>query len=132
MPVLDTEMWLGVEHERTGIPEDALEAGDALEAKAGPPQTVILYNFYKKKIANRIPSLEASASPMGQKIATTSQEIIRRLKNSSLDLPPEETEENLKRYMDELKAGGFSEEFRIKVLDAAMKGFLKFWRLQKS
>ena len=98
MPVLDTEMWLGAEHGRTGIPEDALEAGDALEDKERPPQTVILQNFYKKKMSNRIPNLEASASPMGQKIATTSQEIIRRLKNSSLDLPPEETEENLKRY----------------------------------
>ena len=88
MPVLDTEMWLGEEHRKTGIPEDALEAGDVLEEKEGPLHTVILFNFHKKKISNRIPNLEASASPVGQKIATTSQEIIRRLKNSSLDLPP--------------------------------------------
>ena len=67
MPVLDTEMWLGAEHERTGIPEDALEAGDALETKEGPPQTVILYNFYKKKIANRIPNLEASEAQWGKR-----------------------------------------------------------------
>ena len=127
MPVLDTEMWLGKEPKIPGIPKDMLQEMDALEEKKGSPCRVVLYNFYKKTISNKIPNLESSASPIGQKMATVSQEITRRLKNTSLDLHQDEVENNLKNYMDELIAGGFGEEFRRQALDAATKGFLKFW-----
>ena len=52
MPVLDTDMWLGEEQRKPEIPEDALEEGHELGVKEGTVNTVILYNFYMKKIAN--------------------------------------------------------------------------------
>ena len=85
-------------------------------------EKVILYNFYKKKMANKIPSMQASVAPEGQKVATCTQEIIRRYKNTSRSLPPTIITNILKEYMDELKAGGFSQLFREKVLDAATIG----------
>ena len=85
---------------------------------------------YLVKISNKIPNLQSSASPISQTMATISQEIIRRMKNSSLDLPPSEIEKSLREYMDELKAGGYGELFIVQVLDAATKGFLKFWQNQ--
>ena len=64
-------------------------------------------------------------------MATISQEIIRRVKNTSRDLPVQEMERVLKEYMDQLILGGYNLEFRVKVLTAAMKGCIKMYCNQR-
>ena len=129
MPVLDTQIWVGREERETGIPKEILPE-HLNTAKTGKLNNVILYSFYKKNMANRVPNRQESAAPDGQKFSTVSQEIIRRCKNTSRDLDPRELEETIKEYMDELIAGKFSREFRIKVLKSAMTGFLRMWELE--
>ena len=91
MAVLDTQMWVGKEERRVGIPEKILKPEEDF-VKTSELKEVILYSFYKKEVANRIPNLANSAAPEGQKIATATKEVIRRLKNTSRDLPPEDIE----------------------------------------
>ena len=63
-PVLDTQMWLGVEGRTLGIPRELLE-GEELGCKVGSLHKVILYTFYKKPMASRMPTLGRSAMPEG-------------------------------------------------------------------
>ena len=74
-------------------------------------------------MAAEVPNMESSAAPNSQKIATVSQEILRRIKNTSLDLPPSVIEGILKDYMDELKEGGYNQGWREQVLEAAVTGY---------
>ena len=130
MPVLDTHIWMGTEAREPGVPKEWLkEEGEIL--KLGAMRKVVLHSFYKKPMANRVPNVRESAVPDGHKMATISQEIIRRLKNTSRDLPVQEMERVLKEYMDELILGGYNLEFRVKVLTSAMKGYMKMYNDQK-
>ena len=111
MAVLDTEMWLGTEELTPGIP-DELTAKKPV--KPGKANKVILYQFYKKHMANKIPNLEANAIPESQKISTAVNEIIRRFKNTSRSLKPDVIEGVLKSYMDELAAGRYPHQLESK------------------
>ena len=61
----------------------------------------------------------------------TSNEIQRRMKNTSRDLPYPILDRILTNYMDELKLGGYSHKWRVTVLDCATKGFLRVWEKEK-
>ena len=69
-------------------------------------------------MGNKVPNRESSAAPINQKIATCSQEVISRMKNTSRDLLPNSMEGILRIYMDELIAGGYNQAFREKILKA--------------
>ena len=80
---------------------------------------MIYYQFYKKPMANPCPNLQRSGIPDGNKRATATQEIIRRLKNTSREAPTDIVKEILIDYMGELAQGGYSVKWRIEVLAAA-------------
>ena len=130
MPMLDTEIWVGKEAREVGIPPEIL-TGEQRSAKVGILRKVILYSFYKKPVSNKVPNRESSAAPVNQKIATCSQEVIRRMKNTSRDLLPNNIEGILRTYMDELIAGGYDQAFREKILEAGTKGFVKMWEQER-
>ena len=88
MAVLDTQMWTGQEARQTGIPRDMLEDKDLIKTKMGPLREIVLYKFYQKPMANRVGNRKASAAPEQQKVSKIFQEFLRRLKNTSRDLPP--------------------------------------------
>ena len=130
MPVLDTEIWVGREAREVGIPPEILTK-EQRSAKMGKLRNVILYSFYKKPMSNKVPNRESSAEPINQKIATCSQEVVRRMKNTSRDLHPSNIEEILKVYMDELISGGYDQAFRERILEAGTKGFVKMWEQER-
>ena len=78
-----------------------------INVKANKLHKVIVYTFYKKPMSNRTSNRYSSAMPDSMKIATTANEIHRRLRNCSRDLPYEIMDRVLINYMDELKAGGY-------------------------
>ena len=125
MPVLDTSMWMDEEQREAGIPQDAVVNEKLITAKTGKLAKVILFKFYRKPMAEKISNLQSSASPEGQKVVTATQECIRRLKNTSRDLPPEVVEEILRTYMLELEAGGYGHKWRMNILEAAIGGYEK-------
>ena len=74
----------------------------------------------------------ANRMPESMKVATTTNEIQRRMRNTSRDLPHQVLDQVLKNYMDELKLGGYSHQWRVNALDAATKGFCKIWAKEKT
>ena len=71
-------------------------------------------NLYKK-----------SALPEGVKVATISQEAIRRFKNTSRDLPVSIIEGIISEYMSELEMGGFSRPWITNTLEAGLSGYCR-------
>ena len=128
MAVLDCQMWVGVESREVGIPPRALEDPSLRTTRTGELHQVILYEFYKKPMSNRTPNLAHSAIPESMKVSTASGEILRRLKNTSRDLPPGRIEGVLKTYMQELKEGGFPQAWREDALLSAVTGYERMWR----
>ena len=59
------------------------------------------------------------------KVATLSNEIVRRLKCSSTSLNTQTLESIVKNYMRNLEAMGYPLEWRIKVLKSAMVGYIE-------
>ena len=86
---------------------------------------VVQYMFYQKPMVNRVSNLERSASPEGQIVSTATQEVIRRFKTTSRDLDHKFIEKIIKDYMEDLKNGGCSLQWRMNILEAAGSGYEK-------
>ena len=136
MPVLDTQMWMGYPEEEEQVPKPAIVAAANLlrkeeKFKAKPrsrtKKKLILYKFYRKPMACKVPNLASNALPEQQKVTNATQEVIRRLKTTSRDIRISEIEEILGTYMGELEAGGYSMKWRIEVLQAALTGYGRMW-----
>merc|ERR1711954_396905 len=125
MPVLDTQMWVAQESREKKIPDELCENEKVLKHRE--LQRIIYYQFYKKPRANPCPNLQRSGIPVGNKRATATQEIIRRLKNTSREAPTDIVKEILIDYMGELAQGGYSVKWRIEVLAAALTNYIKLW-----
>ena len=96
--------WVGEEARVAGVPGGMVDKEvELLTAKPGKLREVVLYDFYRKPMANVLPNIKSSAQPEAMKVATVAGEVLRRIKNTSRDLPPEVVEHNLQVYMEELE-----------------------------
>ena len=87
-----------------------------------------MYSFfthYRKPMARATSLLSRTAMPEGMKVATATQEFIRRLKNTSRLLDPTHMEEELEKYCADLKRGGFKEVWVKNCLTSIVKGYLR-------
>ena len=84
LPVLDTQLWVEVPSQQ----QEAWYGHDA-EGQVVPgtkrrgETSQIMYKFYSKPVTSKMTILRRSAMPEGLKVATTSQDILRRLKTTS-------------------------------------------------
>ena len=81
--------WMGTETRVDGLNKEMLpeEFKKFHQTKTHSLKRVILYCFYKKPMSNRTSSRVESAMPETMEIFMMSQEIQRRMRNSSRDLP---------------------------------------------
>ena len=86
-----------------------------------------MYKFLKKPMASRLNNRYRDALPEGTKITTGVQEVLRRLRNTSRDLPPENAENIIRDYMQELREGGFPKKVRLEIVQSATVGFGRLW-----
>ena len=86
-------------------------------------------SFIKQPMANPCPNLQCSGIPDGSQRATATQEIMRRLKNTTREAP-ELVPRILTEYMGELAQGGYPLSWRKQVLSAAIRGYVKIWNLE--
>ena len=63
--------------------------------------------------------------PESIKVATFSNEILRRLKTTHMEANQEDCERILIELMDNLAAMGYTEEWREKVMRAAIIGYMR-------
>ena len=104
-------MWVGTQGRLMGVPSILLNNTPMVQGRL---RRVVLFEFYRKPMARETPLLERTALPEGVKVATVANEIIRRCKNVSRDLPTSELEEVLQVYMEELAEGGYPLDWRVK------------------
>ena len=75
--------------------------------------------------------LASSAQPWGQKRTTLTQELIRRLLNCSKELSCKTKRKHLDNFMQLLKNSGYSEAFRLEILNSGLKGFDKILKAER-
>ena len=88
----------------------------------------IEYEFYEKPSKNKRVILENSALPFKQKRTILTQECLRRLRNTMVDLGEENRNKHLDNYMLKLKNSGYSVKFRTDILDSALNAFGKIMK----
>ena len=103
MPVLDIQTWV-------------IETGTG---------TVTKYEFYRKPMSNPISIPALSALPNGVKFSTHRQEVLRVLRNTSLDTPWVVKAGLLSDLSWRMKLSGYGESFRAQVLSGGVTGYLK-------
>ena len=85
----------------------------------------VLYEFYKKPVAAKLTILQRSAMPERMKISTMTAEVLRRLKCTSLGVGRAKQERILKEFMNDLAAMGYPHDWRVNVLESAIKGYCR-------
>ena len=106
MPVLDTTMWIQTQARQIGVPAEIRPPDTEIPDRIGQLKQVIVYKFYRKDIANKIPFNVKSACPMKDKIQQVSQEFIRRFRNTSMMLPTSQINQVIEDFCVDLKRGG--------------------------
>jgi hypothetical protein len=105
MPALDTQLWI--------------EGGK------------VLYEFYRKPMANPLVMLKCSAMPAKVKRTTLTQEAVRILKNTSPALPWATAAGHLSDLSARMFASGYDEQFRYQVLKAGVDGYDKMVKVEE-
>ena len=94
-----------------------------LDVKTKVVNNKIEYRFYKKPQSSRKPIMVSSALPTNVKRATMTNECLRRLRNTSRDLPWSVHADILSEFSFDLKNMGYDARFRAKVVTAAITGY---------
>ena len=84
-----------------------------------------MYEFYRKPMSNVVSIPAESALSKGVKLSTHRQEVLRILRNTSVDLPWSVKCGLLSDFSWRMKVSGYGEGFRAKVLAEGVTGYLK-------
>ena len=129
MPVLDVQLWVGTESREASINQN-MAPNPSKKLRMGSLKDVILFKFYKKPMASKTNNRYKGGIAEGSKIATGVQETLRRLKNTSRDLPDHVCEEILLEYMQELRESGYPLSVREEIINSAITGYCRIWELE--
>ena len=91
----------------------------------------VRHQHYRKPMANGLVMMRFSAMPEKIKRTSLTQEGIRILRNTSLELPPEVAAGHLTELCMRMKAAGYNEQFRFEVIKSSMAGFSKMVEVEK-
>ena len=78
MPVLDTQLWVGLESRESSIPE-FIDPKAPKICRQDTLKRVILFQFFKKPMASRSNNLYRSGIPLGSNIATGTKVSFQRI-----------------------------------------------------
>jgi hypothetical protein len=88
-------------------------------------QNRIDFEFFEKTTKNPRVILANSALSMAKKRTILTQECLRRLRNTKIELGPEIQRKHLNQFMLKLKNSGYHAKFRMQILDSGMKAYQK-------
>ena len=94
--------------------------------------TIIYYQFYRKPMANRQVMLYKSAMPEQVKRTTSSQEVIRILRNCHPELPWEMKVTHLNEFMERLRDSGYPERIRAEIVQSGLNGYRRMQEVEKN
>ena len=83
------------------------------------------FEFYEKPTKNPKVILAESAINASSKRTILTQECLRRIRNTKIELGNSVRNEHLNRFMIKMKNSGYNKNYRIQILDSAIKAFDK-------
>ena len=81
--------------------------------------------YYEKPTKNRRGILQDAALPSRQKRTILTQECLRRLRNTKVELGRDVQVKHLNNFMLDMKNSGYSEKYRTEILNSALLAFEK-------
>ena len=88
-------------------------------------QNRIDFEFYEKTTKNEFVILKSSAISSQQKRTILTQECLRRLRNTKVELGKDVQNKYLTEFMVKLKNSGYDVQYRKQILDSVLKAFNK-------
>ena len=88
-------------------------------------QNIIEFEFYEKPTKNKNVIMSNSAIPSNQKRTILTQECLRRLRNTQIELGKDIQTKHLNNFMIKMRNSGYTAHYRKQVLDSAYKAFEK-------
>ena len=85
----------------------------------------LLWEHYRKPMANPLVMMEISAMPAQMKRTALTQEVVRIQRNTRRGLPWETTVRHLNHFSERLKLSGYSQDYRFQIIQAGVKGYEK-------
>ena len=89
------------------------------------------FEFYEKPTKNSKVILADSALSFSKKRTILTQEVLRRLRNTKVELGPDIQKKHLNLLMLKMKNSGYRQKFRKEVLDSGQKAFQKMLKDDK-
>ena len=83
------------------------------------------YKFFEKPTKNPKILLAESAINAGSKRTILTQECLRRIRNTKIELGDGVRYEHLNKFMLKMKNSGYKENYRIQILNSALSAFKK-------
>ena len=83
------------------------------------------YNFFEKPTKNPRVILSDSAINSSSKRTILTQECLRRMRNTKLELGEKIRNKHLNDFMVKMKNSGYNEKYRMEILDSATKALDK-------
>ena len=91
----------------------------------------IIHNFYEKPTRNKNVIFASSALSWTQKRSIHTQELLRRMKNTSIYLDEKVQNEHVSMYLLRMKKCGYNQKFRSEVLKSAKSAYKKIFEKHK-
>ena len=116
LPTLDFNMWL--------------EKGERKDADPEKKRELILYSFYEKKVGSPFCVMESTAMSENGKNSCLSQDLVRRMMNTSEMVPQQERNEIVETYIKKLTVSGYNEKQVKNIIESGLSGYER--KLEKS
>ena len=91
----------------------------------------VMYEHYRKPVANPLLMMEMSAMPAKVKRTTLVQEVVTIRRNIRPGLPWEVTVKHLNNFCSRMKASGYNQQYRFQVLKSGMEGYDKMLETER-
>ena len=117
LPVLDFKCWV----------ENKSDGGREIK----PRTKKLLYTYFEKEMSTKYSILKTSAMPENTKINSLSNDMIRRMKNTSELLDQKVRNSVVDKYAERLLHSGYKRDQVRNVVEAGLKGYEKIVQLAK-
>ncbi len=96
---------------------------DEQQQQATTSGTRLLHSYYEKPVTSKLVMMESTALPKHQKYTTLTQEVIRRMKNTSRVIPTQERVSILQKFLRKMEDSGYNKKMREDIIRAGLKGY---------
>ena len=101
------------------------------EERGEENKTEIMFEFYEKPVASKLVLMEGSALPHKMKVTTLSEEVLRRMKNTSKKVGKSRRAAIMTDFMKKMRRSGYGAKMRRNVAIAGLRGYYRMVRVEE-